>query len=78
MLVNQDLANRAVATEFGDITFNEKGESKDLKPEQEKKLGDLPGFEYHEEKVAPKAKEKEEKPAEKEKEETPKKKSTKK
>ncbi|AIW03455.1 hypothetical protein CPT_Moonbeam57 [Bacillus phage Moonbeam] len=78
MLVNQALANKLVATEFGDINFNEHGESKDLKPEQEKKLGELPGFEYHEEKAAPKAKEKEEKPEEKEKVEAPKKKASKK
>lgn len=56
MLVNRELAGKLVATEFGDIQFNENGESKDLKADQEKKLGALPGFEFVEEKKeAPKA-----------------------
>lgn len=56
MLVNKALAGKLVATEFGDIQFNENGESKDLKADQEKKLGALPGFELVEEKKeAPKA-----------------------
>lgn len=44
MLVNELLANKQVATQFGQISFNEKGECKDLKPEQEKVLGKLPNF----------------------------------
>lgn len=45
MLINKSLANKEVATEFGVIQFNDKGESKDLKADQEKKLAELPGFE---------------------------------
>ncbi|QZA70346.1 hypothetical protein 278BB001_195 [Bacillus phage 278BB001] len=56
MLVNKSLAGKVVATEFGNITFNENGESKDLKPEQEKVLAQFEGFEVAEKK-APKAKE---------------------
>ncbi|QQO41409.1 hypothetical protein 015DV004_194 [Bacillus phage 015DV004] len=50
MLVNELLANKQVATQFGQITFNEKGECKDLKPEQEKVLGKLPNFHIVEQK----------------------------
>jgi len=56
MLVNKALAGKLVATEFGDIRFDEEGKCKDLKADQEKKLGALPGFELVEEKKAePKA-----------------------
>jgi hypothetical protein len=51
MLVNLELANKKLATEFGHISFNEKGESKDLKAEQEKKLAKLPGFKHVADKV---------------------------
>jgi hypothetical protein len=44
MLLNKSLAGKKVATEFGTITFNDKGESKDLTAEQEKKFAKLPGF----------------------------------
>jgi hypothetical protein len=44
MLINPSLAGKKVATEFGTITFNDKGESKDLSAEQEKKLANLRGF----------------------------------
>jgi hypothetical protein len=44
MLVNKSLAGKKVATEFGVISFNDKGESKDLSAEQEKKFAKLPGF----------------------------------
>jgi len=54
MLINESLAGQKVATEFGDITFNEQGESKDLKADQEQKLAKLPGFSIKEEKAAPK------------------------
>lgn len=50
MLINKDLANKKVATQFGYIQFNEKGESNDLKPEEQKILGALRGFEYKEDK----------------------------
>ncbi|UPI12830.1 hypothetical protein [Bacillus phage SBSphiJ5] len=56
MLVNKSLAGKVVATEFGNVTFNEKGESKDLKPEQEKVFAQFNGFEVVEKK-SPKAKE---------------------
>ncbi len=53
MLVNERLANKVVATVYGDIKFNDKGETKDLTVEQRKELGKLPGFKYVEEKKAP-------------------------
>jgi hypothetical protein len=56
MLINRELANKEVATQFGVVKFNEKGESKDLKADQEKVLGELPGFEYEAERKAPAAK----------------------
>ncbi|QZA69700.1 hypothetical protein 035JT004_202 [Bacillus phage 035JT004] len=72
MLVNKSLAGKVVATEFGNITFNEKGESKDLKPGQEKLFAQFEGFEVVEKK-SPKAKEEapaeEKKPAPKNKKE---------
>lgn len=52
MLINPKLANLDVATQFGPTKFNEKGESNDLKPEEQKVLGALPGFEYKEDKKA--------------------------
>jgi hypothetical protein len=56
MLINENLANLLVATEFGHITFNDKGENNELKPEEQKKLGALPGFKYAEEKKKPEPK----------------------
>jgi hypothetical protein len=50
MLINLKLANQENATPFGNIKFNEKGENNDLKPEEQKILGALPGFEYKEDK----------------------------
>ncbi|WZK93563.1 hypothetical protein [Bacillus phage BvP] len=58
MLVNKDLANKEVATVFGAIKFNHKGESKDLSPEQEKQLEHVRGFSIVEEKKVEAAKEK--------------------
>ncbi|AYJ75935.1 hypothetical protein BSP14_060 [Bacillus phage BSP14] len=58
MLVNKDLANKEVATVFGAIKFNHKGESKDLSPEQEKQLEHVRGFSIIEEKKAETTKEK--------------------
>lgn len=79
MLINDKLANLTVATEFGTIVFNEKGENNDLKPEEQKKLGSLPGFTYVEDKKAePKKEEKVEEPKKEEKVAEPKKTSTKK
>lgn len=50
MLLNEKLANKKVATEFGDMVFNEHGETNDLTAEQQAKLGKLPGFKFVEEK----------------------------
>jgi chromatin remodeling complex protein RSC6 len=44
MLINEYLANRKLATEFGEVQFNDKGESKDLNAEQEKKFENIAGF----------------------------------
>lgn len=52
MLVNERLANKKVATIYGYIEFNEKGETKDLTVAQRRELGKLPGFRYVEEKRA--------------------------
>jgi hypothetical protein len=73
MLINKSLAGQKVATEFGDIQFNENGETKDLKTEQAEKLAKLPGFEL---KAAPKAAPKKEAPAAEEKKAPAKKAST--
>lgn len=50
MLINEQLAGLKVATEFGTIQFNEKGENNDLKPEEQKELTKAKGFEYVEDK----------------------------
>jgi hypothetical protein len=50
MLVNEKLVNKKVATEFGYMVFDEKGETNDLTAEQQAKLGALPGFTYVEDK----------------------------
>jgi hypothetical protein len=50
MLVNESLAGLKVATPFGQIEFNDKGESKDLKEADEKAIAKLPGYQH----VAPK------------------------
>lgn len=63
MLLNRNLAGKETATEFGLIKFDENGECRDLKPEQEKQLGALPGFEYKEEAKAEPEVKAEEKPA---------------
>ncbi|QIA28681.1 hypothetical protein [Phage f2b1] len=73
MLINESLAGQKVATEFGDIQFNENGETKDLTAEQAEKLAKLPGFELKEE---PKAAPKKEAPAKEEKKAPTKKSST--
>lgn len=65
MLINKSLANKEVATEFGVIQFNDKGESKDLKADQEKKLAELPGFELKSAAAKPAAKKEEDKEDEK-------------
>lgn len=58
MLINEQLAGLTVATEFGTIVFNEKGENNDLKPEEQKELTKAKGFIYVEDKpkVEPKPK----------------------
>lgn len=59
MLINLNLANQKVATEFGDIHFNENGETNELTATQQEKLGKLPEFQYvpDEEKPEPVAEE---------------------
>lgn len=58
MLVNERNANQKVATIYGVIEFNGKGESKGLTQAQEKELAKLPGYRYVEEKKeAPKKEE---------------------
>lgn len=76
MLVNELLANKQVATQFGQISFNEKGECKDLKPEQEKVLGKLPNFHIVKDKPKKEAKVEEAKEEPKEKKTQAKKKKT--
>lgn len=69
MLINTELAGKKVATEYGEITFDAKGECTSLTAEQEAKLGKLPGFSVKEEKKpaakkpAPAKEETEKKPA---------------
>jgi len=46
MLVNVNNANKEVATVYGTIKFNEKGECKDLTETQEKALAKLSGYEH--------------------------------
>lgn len=71
MLINEELANKTVATIYGKITFNDKGENNELKEDQQKALGKLIGFQYQAPKK-PKTTEKKEEP----KKEEPKKKAT--
>lgn len=52
MLENKSLANKKVATIYGTITFDGKGQTKELTAAQKKELGKLPGFKYIEEKKA--------------------------
>lgn len=61
MLVNEYLKNREVATQFGVIKFNEKGECKDLTPAQEKTFANLEGYKVVEEKKKAESKPKEDK-----------------
>ena len=46
MLKSKRFANRTVATQYGAISFNSKGESTDLTEAQEKHLAELPEFTY--------------------------------
>jgi hypothetical protein len=73
MLINMRLAGKTVATEFGAIKFNDKGESTDLNATQEKKLGALKGFSVKEEAKKEEPKKEEPKKEEPAKEEAPKK-----
>lgn len=58
MIINKELANRTVASSFGEIKFNDKGESNDLTKDQQKHLGDkVRGFSYVEDKAPKKEKE---------------------
>lgn len=50
MLRHRYLKNRTVATAYGSVTLDEKGESKDLSVNHRKALGNHPDFEYVEEK----------------------------
>lgn len=46
MLKNENYTSKEVATSYGNIWFNEKGEAEGLTKEQEKSIAKLPGFEY--------------------------------
>jgi hypothetical protein len=46
MLINEQLANRNVATAYGDISFDQEGKCNDLTQEQQAELGKLTGFDY--------------------------------
>lgn len=46
MLVNPVFAGKSVATIFGQVVFNEKGESDELPIEQQKELGQVPGYTF--------------------------------
>ncbi|WPF70056.1 hypothetical protein BCVP_CDS0028 [Bacillus phage BC-VP] len=54
MLAHAYLKNTMVATAYGDINFDEKGQTEDLTVEQQKELGSLPGFKFVEPKAEPK------------------------
>lgn len=49
-LINERLAGLKVASSFGELSFDEKGECKDLKAEQEKSFEGLAGYTVVEEK----------------------------
>jgi len=51
MLINPRLANKEVASAYGTLKFNDKGESSDLAPEHEKIIGKLKGFTFKAEKA---------------------------
>ena len=63
MLFNMNVANKTVATHFGDIQFNDKGECFDLTPEQQKEIAKAIGYNYVEEKVEKQEVVEEKKPA---------------
>lgn len=44
MLINKSLAGLEVASSFGMLKFNDKGESNDLNADQEKAFEKIPGF----------------------------------
>ncbi|AHN66552.1 hypothetical protein Bcp1_075 [Bacillus phage Bcp1] len=46
MLVHDYFKNHKVATVYGDINFDEKGESEDLTLEQQKEFKGHPGFNF--------------------------------
>ncbi|AEW47227.1 hypothetical protein BCP78_0220 [Bacillus phage BCP78] len=46
MLVNPVFAGKSVATIFGQVVFNEKGENNELPIEQQKELGQVPGYTF--------------------------------
>lgn len=76
MIINRRLAGKKTATVYGEIKFNDRGESQDLTKDQQKAIGKIRGFQYKEDKPKeekPKSKPKEDKPKEK----APSKKSTK-
>ncbi|WNO29810.1 hypothetical protein [Bacillus phage SDFMU_Pbc] len=82
-LINERLAGLKVASSFGELSFDEKGECKDLKAEQEKYFEGLTGYTVTEEKKQKpkddkKEEAKEEKKAEEKKEEPKEEKKTKK
>lgn len=64
MLKHDTLRNTEVATHLGKVTFDDKGESKDLSATNQKALGKLHGFNFVEEKEEKKASEQGKKEAE--------------
>lgn len=77
MLVNERLKNKVIVTKHGKVSFNNKGESKDLNKTQQQALAKLPHFEFIDDapkkekpatKAKPKAKPKEDKQEKEEKE----------
>ncbi|AGB62605.1 hypothetical protein [Bacillus phage phiAGATE] len=63
-LINSRLAGLKVASSFGELSFNEKGECNDLKVEQEKAFDGLAGYIVVEEKTQNVKEDKKEEPKE--------------
>lgn len=77
-LINENLAGLKVASSFGELSFNEKGECHDLKADQEKAFEGLAGYtvvtkEEKKETKAEKAKEEKKEVVKEDKKEEPKK-----
>ncbi|QEG13776.1 hypothetical protein MARVELLAND_254 [Bacillus phage vB_BspM_MarvelLand] len=46
MLIHEFFANKTVATYYGQVVFNEKGENNDLPIEHQKELGKIDGYTF--------------------------------